>query len=74
MADFCKECHAYMFGNDMGENDMAGITTPEDTANGLYANVLCEGCGPTQVDHEGRCIHHTKEEHYNAILKGVVPN
>jgi hypothetical protein len=27
-----------------------------DNEHGLYAIVLCEGCGPIQVDREGSCI------------------
>lgn len=37
----------------MGE--MAGLSTPEQTTEGLYSQVICEGCGPTFVDHEGNC-------------------
>jgi len=53
MADFCEQC-----SKDMGfsENDLRGITKPEDVVQGLYAVVLCEGCGPIQVDPEGNCI------------------
>lgn len=40
----------------MGE--LAGLSTPEDTNNGFYAQALCEGCGPTLVDHEGNCRYH----------------
>ena len=54
MADFCKQCSIFMFGSDTG--DLEGISKPEDTAKGLYATVICEGCGFIQVDHEGRCI------------------
>lgn len=54
MADFCKQCSTDSFGQDYG--DLAGITTKEDQAKGLYAVVLCEGCGPIQVDTEGACI------------------
>jgi hypothetical protein len=73
MADFCLQCSALMFGPEVG-NDLSGISTPEDTAAKLYANVLCEGCGMTQVDHTGRCIHHTDSQHEDAILRGIVPD
>lgn len=53
MADFCLQC-SQMLGFD--HPDLDGLTTEEDTKNGLYAVVLCEGCGPIQVDHTGRCI------------------
>ncbi len=54
MADFCKQCALNIFGEDSG--DFAGISKAEDTANHTYALVICEGCGATQVDHEGRCV------------------
>ena len=45
-------------------SDFENISTPEDTANGLYAVVLCEGCGITQVDHTGKCVSpHCYEKH-----------
>jgi hypothetical protein len=55
MADFCKQCSEKIFKEDFG--DMANISTADDTANDLYAAVLCEGCGITQVDHTGKCVH-----------------
>ncbi len=54
MADFCKQCSIANFGKDFG--DLAQLSTREDTAKGMFAVVLCEGCGPTSVDHEGRCV------------------
>jgi len=53
MADFCKQCSI-----DMGfdEPDLDNITTEDITKEGKYATVICEGCGITQVDHEGTCI------------------
>lgn len=54
MSDFCLQCTEVMFPGC--ENDLSGITTPQDTAAGLYASALCEGCGFIQVDHEGRCV------------------
>lgn len=56
MAEFCKQCAAIMFPPDVGQEDFKGLSTEEDTKNGLFAVVLCEGCGPTQVDHTGKCI------------------
>lgn len=60
MADFCLQC-SQMMGFE--SPDLDGISTEEDTKNGLYAMVLCEGCGPTQVDHTGRCISNCLEKH-----------
>ncbi len=54
MADFCKQCSADMFPG--GSNDFEGMITEEKVKDGYYMPVLCEGCGPTGVDHEGRCI------------------
>jgi len=54
MADFCKQCSIESFGED--SRDLAGITSKEEEQKGLYRLVLCEGCGPIQVDSEGRCI------------------
>lgn len=61
MADFCKQCAIELLGGDLGE--LANLSTPEHTAAGLYANVLCEGCGPIQVDHTGLCISENCPEH-----------
>lgn len=54
MADFCQQCSKRLFDEDFKE--LAGITTEEQTANGIYATAICEGCGATLVDHLGRCI------------------
>jgi hypothetical protein len=54
MADYCQQCSLEIWQHDHG--DLAGLSGPEDTAAGLYAVVLCEGCGPIQVDHAGRCV------------------
>jgi len=55
MADFCQQCALDIFGEDIG--DLAGISTAADTEASLFPIVLCEGCGPVQVDHMGRRIH-----------------
>jgi hypothetical protein len=57
MADFCKQCSIELFGEDSG--DLAGLSRPEDTANGMYASAICESCrheGVCQVNHEGTCM------------------
>lgn len=54
MADFCKDCSENHFGEDYGE--LAGITTPAAFAELRAAVVICEGCGPIQVDPDGRCV------------------
>lgn len=60
MADFCRKCSIKMFGEDYGE--LADITTYEDEEAGRYAVVLCESCGPIQVNHCGECISPDCEE------------
>ena len=60
MADFCKQCSEALFTEDFG--DMAGLCTAEENERGLFACVLCEGCGATQVTADGTCIHHGKPE------------
>lgn len=54
MADYCKQCSMDIFGEDFKE--LAGISSEENTKNGLFASVICEGCGFIQVDHEGNCV------------------
>ena len=61
MADFCKQCSIDLFGKDYG--DLSGLCTKFDNVKGLYACVTCEGCGPNQVDWEGRCISHCYNKH-----------
>lgn len=53
MADFCLQC-SQMMGFE--SPDLDGLSTEEDTKNGLYAVALCESCGVIQVDHTGRCV------------------
>lgn len=67
MADFCKQCSEYHFGEDF--HDLAKITTEEVWKTGRANAVLCEGCGLIQVAPDGRCVssdcllkHGTKED------------
>lgn len=53
MADFCKACSAELF--DL-PSDFEGLVTEEEANDGYIANVLCETCGPIEVDHEGKCV------------------
>lgn len=57
MADFCSQCSITIFGQDL--EDLAGITTPEQWAEGDAAVVLCEGCGITWVNPDGKCVSRT---------------
>jgi hypothetical protein len=52
MADFCKQCSLDIFGEDFRE--LAGLD--KDPNDDLYPVVLCEGCGPIQVNNDGECI------------------
>lgn len=54
MAEFCSQCSIFLFGID--NKDFADLSDPEDTEAGKYPVVLCEGCGPIQVDHLGRRV------------------
>ncbi len=54
MADFCHKCSIDLFGEDFG--DLAGITEEEPWRQGLACIVICEGCGPIQVDPLGNCV------------------
>lgn len=53
MGEYCNQCSYVMFGII---GDFVGYTPEEDEANGIYALVICEGCGPIQVDHKGNCV------------------
>ena len=57
MAEFCYQCTQDHFG-DGNKNDFQNMSKKSNTDKGLYASVLCEGCGYTQVNHDGMCIHH----------------
>lgn len=65
MADFCQQCLVEMFGDDRTK-DLAGLSTEKDTQDGLFCVVICESCGPIQVDHNGKCISPDCPEHGNA--------
>lgn len=54
MSSCCKQCSIVMFGKD--SKDFANLSDEQDTAAGFYPIVLCEGCGPTEVNHLGECI------------------
>lgn len=55
MADFCKQCSIDNFGEDFQE--LAHLIKPEQPLPaGMGISALCEGCGLTFVDNDGRCI------------------
>ncbi len=61
MADFCKQCSMDMFGEDFG--DMKGLGDGEPLKPGWGYQVLCEDCGPTLVDEDGKCIADCDKHH-----------
>ena len=69
MADFCKQCSEQLFGEDFG--DLKGLSPQDCLTTDRYAVVLCEGCGTTQVDNDGNCIHHEAERHSALSDTGV---
>jgi len=57
MADFCRQCAADLFGSHHDfVDDFAGLTSEAEWQEGRAAVVLCEGCGPIQVDPLGSCV------------------
>ena len=56
MADYCFQCTRDILGVNPVYNDLAELSKPEDTAKKMYPVVLCEGCGPIQVNHLGICM------------------
>lgn len=58
MADYCRDCSIAIFGRDF--RDMANLMPQEgysnEKGNKKGALVLCECCGPTIVDINGRRI------------------
>lgn len=56
MADFCKQC-AEEEGFP-GSFDLAGLGRDRKLEPGTGWGALCEGCGPTLVDDDGRCLYH----------------
>ena len=54
MADYCRQCSMTVLGAYFG--DLSRYTTEADTKQNIFAEVLCERCGSTRVDHDGTCI------------------
>lgn len=61
MADFCKHCSISLFGSDM--KDLADLGPAADTdGRPWFYSVLCETCGPIQVDAKGARVSPLDEE------------
>jgi hypothetical protein len=60
VAEFCRQCtieDGLPGGNyEEGRGDLQGVTSHSDWEQGLAVVVICEGCGPIQVDPEGNCV------------------
>lgn len=63
MAEFCKQCAKDLFGDDPRYNDAKGLISRQEVMDGYVMPFLCEGCGMTTVDHEGRCCTDCLEHH-----------
>lgn len=62
MSEFCKQC-----AEELGFNtDFAGLVTEAEVKEGYSMPVLCEGCGPCFVDHQGKCLKGTLCYHYDS--------
>lgn len=77
MSEFCFQCnvlHMFHPSSDFDHYGKSGQLTPEDTARGFGIPALCEGCGPTMVDHRGYCMYdcaeHSSESH-GKVLRSV---
>ncbi|WP_373081964.1 hypothetical protein [Zhongshania sp.] len=69
MSDFCKQCSTEIFGRDIG--DLKGLGGKRrlkqwQLDEGFGWKALCEGCGPTLVDDDGRCVGQCFKGHDNA--------
>ena len=73
MADFCMQCCRDIIGIPGGLNDFKGLSSREDSEKGLFTTVLCEGCGPIQVDDEGMCVSKDCIEKHNKIGEVSLP-
>lgn len=80
MSEFCAQCTQAMFGDSIVQfpgaehGDYAGMCAPDE-----IVLVMCEGCGFTYVDGEGRCIgtcwgnYHTREAHFRVPIERHLP-
>ena len=72
MADFCKQCSEELFGEDF--KDLAKLGDPKKMEQGFYPVVLCEGCGPIQVDYFGKCISPDCLKKHGKQMDGIISN
>ncbi len=65
MADFCKQCSIEILGEDF--HDLSGLCSDLESVL-----VLCEGCGPIQVNNEGKCLSSDCLKNHLTNTKGVI--
>ena len=61
MADFCQQCSIEIFGED--HRDLADLGRGKKAAEGWGWIAICEGCGSTLVNDEGRCVYQHCSKH-----------
>jgi len=54
MADFCSQCSIETFGEDF--KDLANLGNDKPLREGFGWITICEGCGHTVVDDNGKCV------------------
>lgn len=65
MADFCTQCSIEHFGKDFKE--LANLMPAEKYTDEAGCVTICEGCGETIVDIDGKCIYKYCEKHRNGV-------
>ena len=64
MADFCAQCWPSAWGDPTeigqapGFNDLSGVVGEGETFT-----TVCEGCGVSTFDHQGRCLGPCQQHH-----------
>lgn len=69
MADYCKTCSEFIFGEDY--HDLAGLITEAKVAAGWGKPALCECCGPIIVNHLGERIGNAEKKCWTGCF-GIV--
>lgn len=64
MSAFCQQCSVEIFGED--SRDLAGLANGRQLEPGQGWTALCEDCGGTVVDDDGKCIWEGCHKHGNA--------
>jgi hypothetical protein len=64
VAEFCWQCTEAL-GAKGEQNDFVDLSRPPEAQihTERAFGVVCEGCGPTLVDAEGRCVSEVCEKH-----------